>query len=208
MDHSAAASRRIRGVHADVSTTYRRPSNASGTGVLSARQVDRRPRRTPAPPNRGARRANRDRRGRANGDPAARARPPRAGRHGRRGRVRPSPQERIRPTEAPARGREHRQAPDPSLQRFLGASLASTIRIPVLPEGAAPDQPAGAPRPAFTLPTTAGRGQPCSRRGGRVAEGTRLLSEYGGHTPSRVRIPPSPLNEAPLVSRRRTCCRS
>ena len=29
-------------------------------------------------------------------------------------------------------------------------------------------------------------------RGGRVAEGTRLLSEYGGQTPSRVRIPPSP----------------
>ena len=32
-----------------------------------------------------------------------------------------------------------------------------------------------------------------SRRGGRVAEGTRLLSEYGVHAPSRVRIPPSPL---------------
>src|SRR3954471_8965479 len=32
-----------------------------------------------------------------------------------------------------------------------------------------------------------------SRRGGRVAEGTRLLSEYGDQTPSRVRIPPSPL---------------
>src|SRR5258705_13475670 len=31
------------------------------------------------------------------------------------------------------------------------------------------------------------------RRGGRAAEGTRLLSEYGVHTPSRVRIPPSPL---------------
>src|SRR6476619_4687563 len=30
-------------------------------------------------------------------------------------------------------------------------------------------------------------------RGGRVAEGTRLLSEYGVKTPSRVRIPPSPL---------------
>ncbi len=30
------------------------------------------------------------------------------------------------------------------------------------------------------------------RRGGRVAEGTRLLSEYGVHAPSRVRIPPSP----------------
>jgi hypothetical protein len=30
------------------------------------------------------------------------------------------------------------------------------------------------------------------RRGGRVAEGTRLLSEYGDQTPSRVRIPPSP----------------
>ena len=26
-----------------------------------------------------------------------------------------------------------------------------------------------------------------------MAEGTRLLSEYGVHTPSRVRIPPSPL---------------
>jgi hypothetical protein len=26
-----------------------------------------------------------------------------------------------------------------------------------------------------------------------VAEGTRLLSEYGVNTPSRVRIPPSPL---------------
>ena len=31
------------------------------------------------------------------------------------------------------------------------------------------------------------------RRGGRVAEGTRLLSEYGVNTPSRVRIPPPPL---------------
>ena len=31
------------------------------------------------------------------------------------------------------------------------------------------------------------------RRGGRVAEGTRLLSEYGGKPLSRVRIPPSPL---------------
>ena len=31
-----------------------------------------------------------------------------------------------------------------------------------------------------------------SGRGGREAEGTRLLSEYGGQTPSRVRIPPSP----------------
>jgi hypothetical protein len=30
-------------------------------------------------------------------------------------------------------------------------------------------------------------------RGGREAEGTRLLSEYGDQTPSRVRIPPSPL---------------
>jgi hypothetical protein len=28
-----------------------------------------------------------------------------------------------------------------------------------------------------------------------VAEGTRLLSEYGGKPPSRVRIPPSPLWE-------------
>ena len=36
-----------------------------------------------------------------------------------------------------------------------------------------------------------------SRRGGRVAEGTRLLSEYGGQTPSRVRIPPSPFTPAP-----------
>src|SRR4051794_22884376 len=33
-----------------------------------------------------------------------------------------------------------------------------------------------------------------SRRGGRVAEGTRLLSEYRAHARSRVRIPPSPLN--------------
>jgi hypothetical protein len=31
-----------------------------------------------------------------------------------------------------------------------------------------------------------------------VAEGTRLLSEYGGQTPSRVRIPPSPLSLKPL----------
>lgn len=30
------------------------------------------------------------------------------------------------------------------------------------------------------------------RRGGRAAEGTRLLSEYGAKSPSRVRIPPSP----------------
>src|SRR4051794_26881018 len=37
-----------------------------------------------------------------------------------------------------------------------------------------------------------------SRRGGRVAEGTRLLSEYGVHAPSRVRIPPSPLKQASI----------
>jgi hypothetical protein len=42
--------------------------------------------------------------------------------------------------------------------------------------------------------------RPCSkipqalRRGGRVAEGTRLLSEYGGKPLSRVRIPPSPFS--------------
>ncbi len=41
-------------------------------------------------------------------------------------------------------------------------------------------------RPSFTLPGALGRG-------GRVAEGTRLLSEYGVNAPSRVRIPPSPL---------------
>ena len=35
-------------------------------------------------------------------------------------------------------------------------------------------------------------GMPVPRRGGRAAEGTRLLSEYGDQTPSRVRIPPSP----------------
>jgi hypothetical protein len=35
-------------------------------------------------------------------------------------------------------------------------------------------------------------GIPTAGRGGRVAEGTRLLSEYGDQTPSRVRIPPSP----------------
>ena len=39
-------------------------------------------------------------------------------------------------------------------------------------------------------------GLPNPGRGGRVAEGTRLLSEYGGQTPSRVRIPPSPSPEA------------
>ena len=51
--------------------------------------------------------------------------------------------------------------------------------------------------PVRTPPPT-GRSN-CSRvtlpptgRGGRVAEGTRLLSEYGDQTPSRVRIPPSP----------------
>jgi hypothetical protein len=33
-----------------------------------------------------------------------------------------------------------------------------------------------------------------------VAEGTRLLSEYGGHTPSRVRIPPSPSPPGSLPS--------
>ena len=43
-------------------------------------------------------------------------------------------------------------------------------------------------------PARAGRlDWPSPRRGGRVAEGTRLLSEYGAHVPSRVRIPPSPL---------------
>ena len=35
------------------------------------------------------------------------------------------------------------------------------------------------------------------RRGGRAAEGTRLLSEYGAKSPSRVRIPPSPLAPEP-----------
>ena len=38
---------------------------------------------------------------------------------------------------------------------------------------------------------------PRTRRGGRVAEGTRLLSEYGVHAPSRVRIPPSPPRQIP-----------
>jgi hypothetical protein len=38
---------------------------------------------------------------------------------------------------------------------------------------------------------------PVSGRGGRAAEGTRLLSEYGHHVPSRVRIPPSPLGFCP-----------
>ena len=41
--------------------------------------------------------------------------------------------------------------------------------------------------PAAGTPTIAP-----SRRGGRVAEGTRLLSEYRVHARSRVRIPPSP----------------
>ena len=41
-------------------------------------------------------------------------------------------------------------------------------------------------------------GMPIPGRGGRVAEGTRLLSEYGGQTPSRVRIPPSPLRRTPV----------
>ena len=31
-----------------------------------------------------------------------------------------------------------------------------------------------------------------------MAEGTRLLSEYGVHAPSRVRIPPSPLKQASI----------
>ncbi len=43
----------------------------------------------------------------------------------------------------------------------------------------------GRARLAHRLPSAPGRG-------GRVAEGTRLLSEYGGQPPSRVRIPPSP----------------
>src|ERR1700732_3202045 len=42
-------------------------------------------------------------------------------------------------------------------------------------------------------------------RGGRVAEGTRLLSEYGVHTPSRVRIPPSPSSHGYGVSARSGC---
>ena len=40
-----------------------------------------------------------------------------------------------------------------------------------------------------------------ARRGGRVAEGTRLLSEYGDNTPSRVRIPPSPLRPPTICGR-------
>jgi hypothetical protein len=39
-------------------------------------------------------------------------------------------------------------------------------------------------------------------RGGRVAEGTRLLSEYGVHAPSRVRIPPSPFRSPAAADRR------
>src|SRR5213078_3819509 len=49
-----------------------------------------------------------------------------------------------------------------------------------------PKRNASGRRSTFTLAETPGRG-------GRVAEGTRLLSEYGVHAPSRVRIPPSPL---------------
>ncbi len=31
-----------------------------------------------------------------------------------------------------------------------------------------------------------------------MAEGTRLLSEYGGESPSRVRIPPSPFRRGAM----------
>jgi hypothetical protein len=48
--------------------------------------------------------------------------------------------------------------------------------------------------PALTVgpPGRLYTGIPIPGRGGRVAEGTRLLSEYGHQVPSRVRIPPSP----------------
>ena len=54
------------------------------------------------------------------------------------------------------------------------------------------------PRGHRSLPHPPRRARPLhcedpAGRGGRVAEGTRLLSEYGAQPPSRVRIPPSPL---------------
>jgi hypothetical protein len=55
---------------------------------------------------------------------------------------------------------------------------------------AAPARSALAAEALYTPARAAGRG-------GRVAEGTRLLSEYGDQPPSRVRIPPSPLYTAP-----------
>jgi D-aminopeptidase len=58
------------------------------------------------------------------------------------------------------------------------------------PDASEPDRPT-LPLSGSTLP------QALVRRGGRVAEGTRLLSEYGVNTPSRVRIPPSPLLPPP-----------
>src|SRR5205807_10380059 len=77
-------------------------------------------------------------------------------------------------------------SPDASFQDWC-------IRPLCHPSGDGADASPGGPkrnasgrRPTFTLAETPGRG-------GRVAEGTRLLSEYGVHAPSRVRIPPSPL---------------
>jgi hypothetical protein len=60
------------------------------------------------------------------------------------------------------------------------------------------------PSPRFLGPRTAGLTTPSlrvlspprSRRGDRVAEGTRLLSGRGAKTPPRVRIPPSPLQKS------------
>ena len=50
-------------------------------------------------------------------------------------------------------------------------------------------------RPRWPLPAASRLGFACPGRGGRAAEGTRLLSEYGVTTPSRVRIPPSPSSD-------------
>ncbi len=52
-------------------------------------------------------------------------------------------------------------------------------------------------RPQTAAPGTVYTGVPGSWRGGRAAEGTRLLSEYGQYVPSRVRIPPSPSRTGP-----------
>jgi hypothetical protein len=73
---------------------------------------------------------------------------------------------------------------------------------PLCHPSAAPQMLRARAAPAATLDAVS-RLAPCQtpRRGGREAEGTRLLSEYGGQTPSRVRIPPSPFLEVCRVLR-------
>ena len=84
-------------------------------------------------------------------------------------------------------GRGGIRTPETGLTRLTVFKTAAFNRSATLPRHSDPTRSGGGSLQALNLASVR------SRRGGRAAEGTRLLSEYGGKPPSRVRIPPSPL---------------